>query len=151
MEEYRVRAEAISNVELFSENFAITICNAKDFESPTIIGAQVANELLDIAGVKASFVLTPFNNKIYVSARSIDEVNVQVIMEKFGGGGHMTVAGAQIQDADVDKARNEVKEQVKEMLINSEIQTKIDIVGKIIVTIQKPLILIQFEFYMVAR
>ena len=85
MEEYRVRAEAISNVELFSESFAITVCNAKDFESPTIIGAQVANELLDIAGVKATFVLTPFNNKIYISARSIDEINVQVIMEKFGG------------------------------------------------------------------
>lgn len=121
MEEYRVRAEAISNVELFSENFAITVCNAKDFESPTIIGAQVANELLDIAGVKASFVLTPFNNKIYVSARSIDEVNVQIIMEKFGGGGHMTVAGAQIQGDDVEFAIKEVKEQVKEMLINSEI------------------------------
>ena len=121
MEEYRVRAEAISEVELFSENFAITVCNAKDFESPTIIGAQVANELLDIAGVKASFVLTPFNNKIYISARSIDEVNVQVIMEKFGGGGHMTVAGAQIEGVDVEAAKNEVKEQVKEMLINSEI------------------------------
>lgn len=121
MEEYRVRAEAISNVELFSENFAITVCNAKDFESPTIIGAQVANELLDIAGVKASFVLTPFNNKIYISARSIDEVNVQVIMEKFGGGGHMTVAGAQIEGVNEEEAKNEVKEQVKEMLINSEI------------------------------
>lgn len=121
MEEYRVRAEAISNVELFSESFAITVCNAKDFESPTIIGAQVANELLDIAGVKATFVLTPFNNKIYISARSIDEINVQVIMEKFGGGGHMTVAGAQIQGNDVEGAKNEVKEQVKEMLINSEI------------------------------
>ena len=121
MEEYRVRAEAISNVELFSESFAITVCNAKDFESPTIIGAQVANELLDIAGVKASFVLTPFNNKIYISARSIDEINVQVIMEKFGGGGHMTVAGAQIQGNDVEGAMNEVKEQVKEMLLNSEI------------------------------
>ena len=121
MEEYRVRAEAISNVELFSESFAITVCNAKDFESPTIIGAQVANELLDVAGVKASFVLTPFNNKIYISARSIDEINVQVIMEKFGGGGHMTVAGAQIQGNDVEGAMNEVKEQVKEMLLNSEI------------------------------
>ena len=121
MEEYRVRAEAISNVELFSESFAITVCNAKDFESPTIIGAQVANELLDIAGVKATFVLTPFNNKIYISARSIDEINVQVIMEKFGGGGHMTVAGAQIQGNDVEGAMNEVKEQVKEMLLNSEI------------------------------
>lgn len=121
MEEYRVRAEAISNVELFCESFAITVCNAKDFESPTIIGAQVANELLDIAGVKATFVLTPFNNKIYVSARSIDEINVQVIMEKFGGGGHMTVAGAQIQGNDVEGAMNEVKEQVKEMLLNSEI------------------------------
>jgi c-di-AMP phosphodiesterase-like protein len=121
MEEYRVRAAAISNVSLYKECFAITICHADGFESPTIIGAQVANELLDMAGVKASFVMTPCNNKIYVSARSIDEVNVQVIMEKLGGGGHMTVAGAQLQDTDVTKAREMIVNVLSEMLDNGEI------------------------------
>ena len=121
MEEYRVRAAAISNVSLYKECFAITICHADGFESPTIIGAQVANELLDMAGVNASFVMTPCNNKIYVSARSIDEVNVQVIMEKLGGGGHMTVAGAQLQDTDVTKAREMIVSVLSEMLDNGEI------------------------------
>ena len=59
-----------------------------------MVGAQAANELLDIIGIKASVVLTPYNGKIYVSARSIDEINVQVMMEKLGGGGHRTIAGA---------------------------------------------------------
>ena len=63
-------------------------------ESPTVVGAQAANELLNIAGVKASFVLTPYNNEVYVSARAIDEVNVQVMMERMGGGGHLNIAGA---------------------------------------------------------
>ncbi|MBE5935847.1 MAG: DHH family phosphoesterase [Lachnospiraceae bacterium] len=121
MEEYRVRAAAISNVSLYRECFAITICHAEGFESPTIIGAQVANELLDMAGVKASFVMTPCNDKIYISARSIDEVNVQIIMEKLGGGGHMTVAGAQLEDMDVTKAREKIIEVLTEMADNGEI------------------------------
>ena len=73
------------------------------------------------AGEVITAMVTPFNEKIYVSARSIDEVNVQIIMEKFGGGGHMTVAGAQILNNDVEETKNQIKEQVKEMLINSEI------------------------------
>jgi c-di-AMP phosphodiesterase-like protein len=121
MEEYRVRAEAISNVVRFKENYAITVCNAEGFESPTILGAQVANELLDIAGVKASFVLTPCNGKIYISARSIDEVNVQVIMEKLGGGGHMTVAGAQIESTDVKVAQKAVTDAISQMIDEGEL------------------------------
>ena len=67
------------------KKFAIATGIDLQVESPTIIGAQAANELLDISEIKASFVLTEYNGKIYVSARSIDEVNVQVIMEKLGG------------------------------------------------------------------
>ncbi len=73
-------------------------------ESPTIIGAQAANELLDISEIKASFVLTEYNGRIYVSARSIDEVNVQIIMERLGGGGHMNASGAQFNHTDMDEA-----------------------------------------------
>ena len=62
--------------------------------NPTVIAAQAANELLGIRGIRASFVMTEYENQIYISARSIDEVNVQTIMEKLGGGGHMNVAGA---------------------------------------------------------
>ncbi len=98
LDEYKVRAEAIQNTEIFMNSFAISLCDANDCESPTIIGAKIANELLDIEGIKASFVLTEFDHKIYISARSIDELNVQVVMEKLGGGGHITSAGAQLEN-----------------------------------------------------
>ncbi len=121
MGEYQARADAIKNAEIFCNSFAITECKSQGLESPTIVGAQVANELLDIVGVKASFVLTNYNNKIYISARSIDEVNVQVIMEKFGGGGHMGMAGAQIEGHTMEQAKKIVKIKVSEMLENGEI------------------------------
>ena len=70
-----------------------------------MVGAQAANELLDIIGIKASVVLTPYNGKIYVSARSIDEINVQVMMEKLGGGGHRTIAGAQLPGCDCGRGK----------------------------------------------
>lgn len=121
MGEYQARADAIKNAEIFCNSFVITECKSQGLESPTIVGAQVANELLDIVGVKASFVLTNYNNKIYISARSIDEVNVQVIMEKFGGGGHMGMAGAQIEGHTMEQAKKIVKIKVSEMLENGEI------------------------------
>ena len=92
MEDYKARAEAVRQAEVFEGAFAISVCPAENVESPTVVGAQAANELLDIIGIKASVVLTPYNGKIYVSARSIDEINVQVMMEKLGGGGHRTIA-----------------------------------------------------------
>ena len=59
--------------------YAISICHSEGIASPTVVGAQAANELLDIRGVKASFVLTEYQNKLFFSARSIDEVNVQAV------------------------------------------------------------------------
>ena len=85
------------------------------------MGAQAANELLDIAGMKASIVMTFYNNTIYLSARSIDEVNVQVMMEKLGGGGHRTIAGAQLKDMSLEEARNRVKEVIRDMLEKGDI------------------------------
>ena len=62
------------------------------------MGAQAANELLNIAGVKASFVLTPYNNEVYISARAIDEVNVQVMMEEWAAAVILNIAGAQVKN-----------------------------------------------------
>ena len=75
---------------------------------------------MDINGVKASFVFTEYNNQIYISARSIDEVNVQIIMEKLGGGGHMSVAGAQLSCSRTE-AKQRVREVLREMADNGEI------------------------------
>lgn len=116
MESYQLKASIISNAKVFREKFAIAKNICSNVESPTIIGAQAANELLDINEIKASFVLTVYNNRIYVSARSIDEVNVQVIMEKLGGGGHMNAAGTQFDHTDIDAAVRMVENVIENML-----------------------------------
>ena len=115
MEDYKARAEAVRQAEVFEGAFAISVCPAENVESPTVVGAQAANELLDIIGIKASVVLTPYNGKIYVSARSIAEINVQVMMEKLGGGGHRTIAGAQLPGATVEEAKEKIKDVILAM------------------------------------
>lgn len=109
IEEYKVRAEAIQNTEIFMDSFAIAPCNADNCESPTIVGAKIADDLLDINGIRATFVLTAYEGKIYISARSIDELNVQMVMEKMGGGGHITSAGAQLEGCTLDEGTEKVK------------------------------------------
>lgn len=121
MEDYKARAEAVRQAEVFEDDFAISVCPAEGVESPTVVGAQAANELLNIVGMKASVVLTSYEGKIYVSARSIDEVNVQVMMEKLGGGGHRTIAGAQLSGITVEEAKEKIKELIREMKEKGEI------------------------------
>ena len=119
--DYQAKADAIDKAEIYRDAFALSVCNAEGAESPTVVGAQAANSLLEIRGIKAAVVLTPYQNKIYISARSIDEVNVQVMMEKLGGGGHKAVAGAQLPGATVEEARAKVRAAIDEMLEEGEI------------------------------
>jgi len=119
---YKARAEAVRHAEIYRSIFAVSICPADDLESPTVVGAQAANELLNIVGVKASFVITEYNGKIYISARSIDEINVQVIMEKMGGGGHLNVAGCQLTDSTVMQAKHMIQETLDKMIIEGDIE-----------------------------
>ena len=121
MESYRVKAAIISSVEVYCEKYAIARNLCSNVESPTILGAQAANELLEINEIKASFVLTVYNGRIYVSARSIDEANVQVIMEKLGGGGHINAAGAQFEHTDIEAAVEDVKRVIRTMLEKGDI------------------------------
>ena len=121
MNEYVTKAKAITSTEIFMDGFAFAKCLTDGVESPTVLGAQVANELLEIVGIRASFVFTDYQNKIYVSARSIDEINVQVIMEKLGGGGHMNVAGAQIENASMDQAMDMVRTVLYNMKTGGEL------------------------------
>lgn len=114
--DYKARARAVSRAEVFMEHFAISDCPAEAIESPTVVCAQAANELLNINGINASFVLTEYNDKIYVSARSIDDINVQLIMERIGGGGHMNVAGAQLENISMADAKEFIKSTLREMI-----------------------------------
>ena len=118
--EYKARADAVSQAEIYRQFFAISVCTADDLPSPTVIGAQAANELLNIKGIKASFVLTDYQGKIYVSARSIDEVNVQIIMERMGGGGHMNMAACQMEGIGLVEGIGILKRTLDDMLDGGE-------------------------------
>ncbi len=120
--EYRTKANAVSSAEVFMQNYVFAHSESEGLENPTVVAAQAANELLNIEGVKGSFVFTEYNGKIYISARSIDELNVQIIMEKLGGGGHMSAAGAQFENMSVIEAMNKVKKTIIEMTENKEIR-----------------------------
>jgi len=119
--EYKAKADAVSQAEIYRGAYAISICTADDCPSPTVIGAQAANELLNIRGIKASFVLTEFGSKIHISARSIDEVNVQLIMERMGGGGHLSVAACQLEGTQIEEAIGELKNTIDSMMESGEI------------------------------
>ena len=117
MEIYRARAEAVRHASM-DNGMAYAVCPAEGLESPTIVGAQVANELLNITGIRASFVFTRVKDTIYVSARSTegtDGLNVQLVMERIGGGGHGTIAGAQIQNMSENQAMALVKRTILNM------------------------------------
>ncbi|MBQ7148947.1 MAG: DHH family phosphoesterase [Pseudobutyrivibrio sp.] len=123
METYKARAEVVRNAQTYRGAFAISECEPDgSLESPTVIGAQAANELLNIVGIKASFVLTKFMDKIYISSRSIDEIDVQSIMARLGGGGHINIAGAQVQNCTLEEVRKELENTIDKMLEEGEIR-----------------------------
>ncbi len=119
--EYKTKADAVSQAEIYRNAFAISTCSSEGIQSPTIIGAQAANELLNIRGVKASFVLTEYQNQIFVSARSIDEVNVQIIMEKMGGGGHLGTAGCQLNGVSISEGIGILKGTLDKMIAEGDL------------------------------
>lgn len=120
MDSYRAKAEAVRMAEVYREEYAIAQCPG-DIESPTVLAAQAANELLDISGIKASFVLTVYEGRIFLSCRSIDEVNVQIIAEKLGGGGHINAAGAQFCGTDIDDVVVTLKNTIDRMIEEGDI------------------------------
>ena len=120
-DEYRAKADAVSQAEIYRQTYAISICKGDHVQSPTVVGAQAANELLNIKGIKASFVLTAYNGVIYVSARSIDEVNVQIIMERMGGGGHLNIAGCQMENCTIEEGIEKIKQMLDSMIEDGEL------------------------------
>ena len=115
IDSYKQLAKGVESAEIYLDNFAISDVPTEGVDSPTVLAAKVANDLLDIDNVRASFVLTKIDNVVYVSARSIDDVNVQVIMEQFGGGGHGTVAGAQIENVSIEEVKQQIRDLVRKM------------------------------------
>ena len=120
--EYKAKADAVSQAEIYKKSYAISTCSSEDIQSPTVVGAQAANELLNIKGVKASFVLTEYQNQVFISARSIDEVNVQIIMEKMGGGGHLGTAGCQLSGVSIPEGIGILKGTLDKMIAEVDLE-----------------------------
>ena len=115
MYSFKQLAEGVVNSQIYLDAFALSKVRPENSDAPTVIAAKVANELLDVEGVRASFVVTESGGTAYISARSVDDVNVQVIMEKLGGGGHANIAGAQLAGVSDDEAILKIKELLEEM------------------------------------
>lgn len=109
LETYNKISEIVTDSEIVNDNIAISIYNKEDSDT-NVICAKAADELLTISNITASFVIGKLGDKVYISGRSIGDINVQLILEKLGGGGHITVAGAQVDGM--------TKEEVKQELIN---------------------------------
>ncbi len=122
--EYKAKADAVSQAEIYRHFYAISVCTGEDVASPTVVGAQAANELLNIKGIRASFILTKYNGIIYISARSIDEVNVQVIMERMGGGGHLNMAGVQLENGTIEEGIESIKRTLDIMIEEGELDAE---------------------------
>ena len=113
LENYNLIAEIVRNAEIVKESIAISIYEKED-KNANLICAKAADELLTISDITASFVLGKQGDKICVSGRSIGDINVQLILEKLGGGGHITVAGAQIEGMTIEEVKQELIAQINE-------------------------------------
>ena len=112
----KLKNEVVSNAINYKNGYAIAVLeDVSDNIELSVAKAEIANELINIKGVKASFVITnESENKYSISSRSIDEVNVQVLMEKFGGGGHRSSAGATIEAASFEEAVSKIEKVIDE-------------------------------------
>lgn len=119
MASYKARAAALKGAEIYKETLAITSVDP-DIEDGFIIAAQTADELLNIRGITASFAMSQVGNVIAISARSHGDINVQVIMEMIGGGGHQTVAGVQLEDNTLEEAKDILKKVIDEYIEKGE-------------------------------
>ena len=120
--DYQAKADTISKADIYREYYAISTLERAGTESPTVLCAKAAKELLNIRGSKASIVLTKVEDTVFLSARSIDELNVQVLMEKLGGGGHRTVAGAQMKGFTIEECIDKVRAAIDEMIEEGEVE-----------------------------
>jgi c-di-AMP phosphodiesterase-like protein len=108
-------SNTVKDAEIFMENIAVSLCSPI-VKNCTLISAQAADQLVNLSGVKAAFVMSVVSGGISISGRSSGDVNVQMILEKLGGGGHMTVAGAQLQGVSVEEAKKQLKDAIMEYM-----------------------------------
>ena len=119
LESYNKISEIVRKAEVVRDTIAISTYEEQENET-SLICAKAADELLTIGNITASFVLGTMENKICISGRSIGDINVQMILEKLGGGGHITLAGAQLEDKTIEEAKQELKDKIEEYFAEKE-------------------------------
>lgn len=112
---YIHRAEIIKNSEPVAKGMLVSVCE-EAYPNMKVISSQAADEMLNLSGIQAAFVIYPMESETYISARSLGTVNVQVIVEKLGGGGHATVAGAQVDGRDTEAVLEQLQNAIEEYL-----------------------------------
>ena len=113
LDTYNKISGIIGKAEIVYDSIAISVYEEEDKDA-NIVCAKAADELLTISNITASFVLGKLDNKICISGRSIGDINVQVILEKLGGGGHITLAGAQVESTDIYEVKQELINRINE-------------------------------------
>ncbi|MHC6181523.1 DHH family phosphoesterase [Clostridium sp. JNZ X4-2] len=117
LDTYLKRAEIIKSVKIYN-NIAIAVCPEKI--GNMLLTAQAADELLNITGIQASFVFVKIKDEVFISGRSLGDINVQIILEALGGGGHMTMAGTKLESVTIDEALEKLKNAIKKYVEESE-------------------------------
>ena len=120
LESYNAIAEIVKNVEITNDTIAIAIYDNEEDENANLICAKAADELLTISDITASFVIGKIGEKVFISGRSIGDINVQIILEKMGGGGHITLAGAQLEGFSLEDAKDELIIRINEYFTEIE-------------------------------
>ena len=121
LNDFRNKGEIIKNITILQEGIAISKLE-RDVDTGIMIAAQVSDEILNIKDIKAAFVLVISNDDIHISGRSTEKINVQRILEKLGGGGHMTVAGARVSGCTIEKVEEMLKKAITEYLEEGEVK-----------------------------
>ena len=119
LESYNTIANIVRNVEIHNDTIAVAVYDQED-ENANLICAKAADELLTISDITASFVMAKAGDKVCISGRSIGDINVQLILEKLGGGGHITLAGAQLEGFSLEDAKDELVIRINEYLLETE-------------------------------
>ena len=119
LESYNIIANIVKNVEILNDTIAVAVYE-EDSENSNLICAKAADELLTISDITASFVMAKMGDKVCISGRSIGDINVQLILEKLGGGGHITLAGAQLEGFSLEDAKDELIIRINEYLLETE-------------------------------
>ena len=119
VKDFKTKAEIIGNTQIIENKICISYTKTK-IENINVVIAQAADELLNVKKIEASFILGEKNGTIFISARSLGKINVHVLMEKLGGGGHIDIAGAQLEGVSIEEAYKKVYDIIQEYLREEE-------------------------------